>query len=85
MVVMMALAVGIVALVVIIQVFLHVGQFFGQGILLFHRGQNLLAVQLGHGGGDHGGGGVVFADQGHAIVDLLLGRDVCAAEDDGRG
>ena len=59
-------------------------QFIGQRHLL-HGAENGLAVDLIPRGGDDGGVGVLFAQQGHGCLQLLLAQLLGTAEDDGAG
>ena len=52
---------------------------------LLHSGQDGLAVDLIPRGGDDGGVGVLFPQQGHGSLQLFLAQLLGAAEDDGAG
>ena len=86
-VVMAAAAVLVVVVVVMLlsgQAFhLHLSQFGSQGCLSLHGGDQLIAGQLGPGGGDDGGDLIVLPDHGNAGVQLGLGHGIGAGQDDG--
>ena len=59
------------------------GQQLGHQVALaVHDGDDLGAGESGPVGGDDGGGGVLFGQQGHGVGDLLLAGVAGAAEDD---
>ena len=82
MLVVMAAAVGIVALMLVMMVMMHrrVHEFGLRGI--FHRGADLAALQRVPGRGDDGRIGVLFLQQGHCRSDLFLAQLARAAQND---
>ena len=89
----MAAAVGIITLVVIVMMVMML--VFGLGLqshqLLLHgittlgSAQDLFTVQLIPGRGDNDGGGVVLAQHGNAILNLILAQLLRMAEHDAAG